>query len=144
MQVSYKLPEEEIAYGPSGWLWDYLRRSRIGGFFLPLSGGADSSAVATIVHIMCCRLVDEIKEGNEAVLRDLRTVTGDANFSPTTSKDIAGLIFYTSCATRLCVVNSSHLLPRTRHGISQLFGGDTLSRKGPQRGNRCSVPSGEH
>ena len=27
--------------GPACWLWDYLRRSGMGGFFLPLSGGAD-------------------------------------------------------------------------------------------------------
>jgi hypothetical protein len=43
------IPEEEIAYGPACWLWDYLRRSTMGGFFLPLSGGADSSATASIV-----------------------------------------------------------------------------------------------
>jgi len=36
--VRYHLPEEEIAYGPACWLWDYLRRSGAGGYFLPLSG----------------------------------------------------------------------------------------------------------
>ncbi len=61
MQPRYHLPEEEIAYGPACWLWDYLRRSRMSGFFLPLSGGADSSAGATIVHVMCVRLGEEIK-----------------------------------------------------------------------------------
>ena len=35
----YHKPEEEIALGPACWLWDYLRRSGISGFFLPLSGG---------------------------------------------------------------------------------------------------------
>lgn len=39
--------------GPACWLWDYLRRSGAAGFFLPLSGGADSSATATIVGVMC-------------------------------------------------------------------------------------------
>jgi NAD+ synthase (glutamine-hydrolysing) len=92
------LPEEEIAFGPSSWLWDYLRRSRTGGFFLPLSGGADSSAVATIVHVMCHRVVDEIQRGNEATLRDLRAITGDQQFTPTKSQEVAGRIFYTSCA----------------------------------------------
>lgn len=29
-------PEEECAYGPACWLWDYLRRSGAGGFLLPL------------------------------------------------------------------------------------------------------------
>ena len=32
-------PEEEISLGPACWLWDYLRRSGMSGFFLPLSGG---------------------------------------------------------------------------------------------------------
>ena len=38
--------------GPACWLWDFLRRSGAVGYFLPLSGGADSSAVATIVGSM--------------------------------------------------------------------------------------------
>jgi len=33
-------------------MWDYLRRSGARGFFIPLSGGADSSAVATLVASM--------------------------------------------------------------------------------------------
>jgi len=45
--------EEEIAYGPSCWMWDYMRRSGASGFFLPISGGADSGAVSTLVAIMC-------------------------------------------------------------------------------------------
>lgn len=53
LQIRYHSPEEEIAFGPSCWLWDYLRRSGASGFLLPLSGGADSSAVAAIVGCMC-------------------------------------------------------------------------------------------
>lgn len=45
--------EEEIAFGPACWLWDYLRRSGATGFFLPLSGGADSSSTASLVGVMC-------------------------------------------------------------------------------------------
>ncbi len=26
IEIHYHLPEEEIAYGPACWLWDYLRR----------------------------------------------------------------------------------------------------------------------
>ena len=44
---------QEIAFGPSAWLWDYLRRSGQRGYFLPLSGGADSSSTAALVGIMC-------------------------------------------------------------------------------------------
>lgn len=52
-QIQYHAPEEEIAFGPGCWLWDYLRRSGASGFLLPLSGGADSSSVAAIVGCMC-------------------------------------------------------------------------------------------
>ena len=48
--------------GPACWMWDYLRRSRTQGFFLPLSGGIDSCATAVIVHSMC-RLVTEAARG---------------------------------------------------------------------------------
>jgi NAD+ synthase (glutamine-hydrolysing) len=40
IEVKYLQPEEEIAFGPSSWLWDYLRRSGMSGYFLPLSGNA--------------------------------------------------------------------------------------------------------
>ena len=49
---------ESVSFGPACWLWDYLRRSRTQGYFLPLSGGIDSCATAVIVHSMC-RLVAE-------------------------------------------------------------------------------------
>ena len=64
MVVNIHTPMEEIAYGPSGWLWDYLRRSRHRGYFLPLSGGADSSATATLVAIMCQRVIVEMNDPN--------------------------------------------------------------------------------
>ncbi|KAF6156149.1 hypothetical protein GIB67_024119 [Kingdonia uniflora] len=61
MKIRYHSPEEEIAFGPGCWLWDYLRRSGASGFLLPLSGGADSSSVAAIVGCMC-QLVVKGKE----------------------------------------------------------------------------------
>jgi NAD+ synthase (glutamine-hydrolysing) len=64
--------EEECAYGPACWLWDYLRRSGAAGFFLPLSGGADSSATATIVSVMCHLVVEAAKAGDPEVSRDLK------------------------------------------------------------------------
>ena len=60
----YERVEEEIAYGPSCWLWDYLRRSGANGFFLPLSGGADSSSTAALVGIMCQQVVKAIGNYN--------------------------------------------------------------------------------
>jgi len=59
-------PVEEIALAPALWLWDYIRRSKgARGFFLPLSGGADSASVAAIVGSMS-RLVfrKAIEEGD--------------------------------------------------------------------------------
>lgn len=50
--------------GPACWLWDYLRRSGQGGFFLPLSGGVDSASTACIVSSMCHQVVGAIKQGS--------------------------------------------------------------------------------
>ncbi|KAL6349388.1 hypothetical protein AAG906_034045 [Vitis piasezkii] len=96
LKVKYHLPEEEIAFGPSCWLWDYLRRSGASGFLLPLSGGADSSSVAAIVGCMCQLVVKEIAEGDEQVKADAIRIGQytDGQF-PTDSKEFAKRIFYT-------------------------------------------------
>lgn len=47
------------------WLWDYLRKSGAGGFFLPPSGGLDSCAVALIVYTMVHELVAKAKGDND-------------------------------------------------------------------------------
>lgn len=100
----YHLPEEEIAYGPACWLWDYLRRSKMGGFFLPLSGGIDSCATAVIVHSMCRLVVENVQKGNQEVLKDLQSLTKDPEFVPKTPQEVAGRLFYTSF---MGTVNSS-------------------------------------
>ncbi|EGW33512.1 glutamine-dependent NAD(+) synthetase [Spathaspora passalidarum NRRL Y-27907] len=93
-QVKYHLPEEEIALGPACWLWDYLRRSKTGGFFLPLSGGIDSCATAVIVHSMCRLVVESIDD--KQVLADLQMLVKDETFIPKTPQEIAQRLFYTS------------------------------------------------
>lgn len=65
-------PEEECAMGPACWLWDYLRRSGASGFLLPLSGGADSSAVAAIVRVMCMMVAQAALAGNAQVIEDVQ------------------------------------------------------------------------
>jgi len=45
-------------------MWDYLRRSGARGYFLPLSGGADSAAVAALVASMSKIVFESIKSGN--------------------------------------------------------------------------------
>eukprot|EP01118_Nematostelium_gracile_P018304 TRINITY_DN809_c0_g1_i1.p1 TRINITY_DN809_c0_g1~~TRINITY_DN809_c0_g1_i1.p1 ORF type:complete len:696 (+),score=93.52 TRINITY_DN809_c0_g1_i1:55-2142(+) len=80
----YLLKEEEIGYGCACWLWDYLRRSGLNGFFLPLSGGADSASVLTVVGIMCQLVIKEVHKDNPTVRADLQRILrqpfeGDAN-----------------------------------------------------------------
>lgn len=100
IEVHYNLPEEEIANGPACWLWDYLRRSKQAGFFLPLSGGIDSCATAVIVHSMCRLVYKDIIEGdNPQVLKDLLAIAGEPSTSkwrPKSPQDVASRIFHTA------------------------------------------------
>lgn len=54
--------EDQISLGPSCYLWDYLRRSGGMGYFLALSGGADSASVALMVYHMCELIYKKIIE----------------------------------------------------------------------------------
>lgn len=91
----YHTPEEEISLGPACWLWDYLRRSGQGGFFLPLSGGVDSSSTATIVYSMCNMVCEAVKEGDAKVLEDVRKIVGEANYIPEDPRELCNRIFVT-------------------------------------------------
>ncbi|KAK6354711.1 glutamine-dependent NAD(+) synthetase [Orbilia brochopaga] len=95
IQVRYHTPEEEIALGPACWLWDYLRRSGTAGFFLPLSGGIDSCATATIVHSMCRLVIEAIENNEQQVILDVRKITKDPTFLPKTPQELANRIFHT-------------------------------------------------
>lgn len=135
-------PMEEIAYGPSGWLWDYLRRSGMRGYFLPLSGGADSSSTAALVAIMCQRIFEAISTGSESlkakVLADVRKVTRRPNYTPTDARDLCGKIFVTcymaskysgdetrgrakDLATQIGAVHTSILIDDICAGIESTF-----------------------
>ncbi|KUJ17506.1 glutamine-dependent NAD(+) synthetase-like protein [Mollisia scopiformis] len=100
ISAKFLLPEEEIAYGPACWLWDYLRRSNQAGFFLPLSGGIDSCATAILVHSMC-RLVfkDAVEKKDPQVLKDLLRIAGEpatSSWRPKNPQEIATKIFHTA------------------------------------------------
>lgn len=86
---------EEIAQAPALWLWDYLRRSSMSGFFLLLNGGVDSSSVACIVYSMCDQVHKAVQNGNVAVLEDLRRITEKENFLPANPKEICQELFTT-------------------------------------------------
>ena len=76
-------PMVEIEKGPALWMWDYLRRSGGRGYFLPLSGGADSSSTAALVASMCKMVFESITiDKNEDTLKTIRKVVKDENFYP--------------------------------------------------------------
>lgn len=91
-------PEEEIAYGPACWLWDYLRRSKAAGFLIPLSGGIDSCSTATLVFSMCRIVMRALKDGNEAVKKDVQRIAGPyekEGWLPSTPQDLCNKILHT-------------------------------------------------
>lgn len=117
IDVTYHKPEEEIAYGPACWLWDYLRRSGGAGYFLPISGGADSSSVATIVGSMCQMVAQAAQSGNQQVIRDARRITGESEEStylPIDPREFANRIFYT------CYMATQNSSKATRNRAKQL------------------------
>ena len=67
---------EEIALGPACWLWDYLRRSNMAGFIVPLSGGIDSCCSAMMVFMMCRHVMNGVTDGNIQVTKDVRRIAG--------------------------------------------------------------------
>jgi NAD+ synthase (glutamine-hydrolysing) len=59
-ETSSFLKEEELTRALTLALFDYLRKSRSSGFVVSLSGGADSSAVSSLVALMVRRAVLEL------------------------------------------------------------------------------------
>jgi NAD+ synthase (glutamine-hydrolysing) len=80
-KVDLVIPDkrEEIVFGPACYLWDYLRKSYTGGFLLPLSGGADSAAVAAIVFMMCKMVILYASNGDPDVIADLTRILKTCN-----------------------------------------------------------------
>jgi NAD+ synthase (glutamine-hydrolysing) len=95
--VSHR-PEEECCLGPACWLWDYLRRSGAAGFFLPLSGGADSSSVAAIVGAMCVKVTQAAQADPEgSTAHDCRSICRkEAPWVPQTPQELAHHILHTT------------------------------------------------
>jgi len=113
----FHAPEAEIAYGPACWLWDYLRRSKQAGFFIPLSGGIDSCATSVIVYSMCRLVVSAIKDGNEQVIEDVHTLCAPykgPDWLPSTPNEFCSLIFHT------CFMGSTNSSMETRSRAKDL------------------------
>ncbi|KAL5492179.1 QNS1 [Sanghuangporus weigelae] len=97
-QLRYHKPEEEIALGPACWLWDYLRRSRTQGYFVPLSGGIDSCATAVIVFSMCRLVSEAANRGDAQVISDARRIAGEpetSTYIPSDPREFCNRIFHT-------------------------------------------------
>ncbi|KAJ3551159.1 hypothetical protein NM688_g4877 [Phlebia brevispora] len=96
--IHYHRPEEEIALGPACWLWDYLRRSRTQGYFVPLSGGIDSCATSVIVFSMCRLVAEAAQRGDKQVIEDARRIAGepeDSSYMPNDAREFCNRIFHT-------------------------------------------------
>ncbi|CAK5267570.1 unnamed protein product [Mycena citricolor] len=116
-EVKYHIPEEEIALGPACWLWDYLRRSRTQGYFVPLSGGIDSCATAVIVYSMSRLVADAARSGNQQVISDARRISGeleDSKYLPTDPREFTNRVFHT------CYMGTENSSAETRLRAKQL------------------------
>lgn len=83
--------EEELARAIALGLFDYLRKSRTGGFVVSLSGGADSSAVSCLVALMAHFAAAEL--GMEALVGKLGHIDLAACAAP---RDLVGRLL--TCA----------------------------------------------
>ncbi|KAJ2714486.1 glutamine-dependent NAD(+) synthetase [Coemansia spiralis] len=114
IEVRFHSPEEEISLGPACWLWDYLRRSGQGGYFLPLSGGIDSCSTAVIVHSMCRLVVAACARGDQQTIEDVRRCVGASDYVPQSAAELAGRLFYT------CYMGTENSSAETRARAAQL------------------------
>ncbi|XP_042528516.1 glutamine-dependent NAD(+) synthetase isoform X3 [Dipodomys spectabilis] len=116
VQWRYHSPEEEISLGPACWLWDFLRRSRQAGFFLPLSGGLDSAACACVVYSMCRQVCQAVASGNEEVLADVRVILDQSSYTPQDPQELCGRLLTT------CYMASENSSQETCHRARELAG----------------------
>mmetsp|Transcript_20539 Transcript_20539/g.42889 ORF Transcript_20539/g.42889 Transcript_20539/m.42889 type:complete len:621 (+) Transcript_20539:584-2446(+) len=98
LELRVPTPEEECCLGPACWMWDFLRRSGAAGFFLPLSGGADSSSVAAIVAVMCTLVTKASREDPDGdVAKECRRVCRkDDPWVPSSPQEMANCILHTT------------------------------------------------
>lgn len=88
-------PKQQIEVIGS-YLWDYLRKSKQKGFFLPLSGGSDSCCIAVTIYCLCEKIFNSIEQKNTFVLETLREIVRNKEYYPKSAKEICGKIFFTS------------------------------------------------
>ncbi|VFV28260.1 glutamine-dependent nad(+) [Lynx pardinus] len=114
LEWKYHSPAEEISLGPACWLWDFLRRSQQAGFFLPLSGGVDSTATACLVYSMCRQVCEAVNNGNQEVLADVRTIVDQLDYTPRDPRELCGRVLTT------CYMASENSSRETRDRAAEL------------------------
>ncbi|XP_041973057.1 glutamine-dependent NAD(+) synthetase [Aricia agestis] len=114
VEWKYLTPEEEIELGPACWLWDYLRRSGQGGFFLPLSGGVDSTSTACIVYSMCTQICEAVQKGDNQVLFDVRKILCQSDYAPSDPMELCNRLLVT------CYMATENSSQETKQRASQL------------------------
>lgn len=120
------------------------------GYLLPLSGGADSAAVAAIVYVMATLVADAANAGNKQVIEDVRKIVpiaSELGDEPLRPSDITQAVLHTvymgttnsTDATRLRAVSLAQdvgcyhswvNIDKAVHAVVSIFG--TLCGKIPQ------------
>ena len=118
-EMGSHIKEEEFARAEALGLFDYLRKSRSSGFVVSLSGGADSSAVATLAAMLVTFGLAEL--GREGFLQKLSYIKdlGDA----ATDKDLVRrLLACVYQSTR----NSGPVTRAAARGVAEALGAEYL------------------
>uniref|UniRef100_A0A183UY11 Glutamine-dependent NAD(+) synthetase n=1 Tax=Toxocara canis TaxID=6265 RepID=A0A183UY11_TOXCA len=107
--------QQELLNGPPAYLWNYLRRSGMQGFFLPLSGGADSASVAVMVRAMCEKVyaayADACKDPNHE-RAEFKLAGEEINVK--SADELCRKVFFT------CYMQSKHSSEQTRNFAKDL------------------------
>lgn len=95
-EPTYDSAQQQYAEVASSYMWDYLRKSQAGGFFLPVSGDINSSLTTLLIYYLCLKVYKEINLRNEGVLVQLRAIVKDAAYLPKSAEEICGKILKTA------------------------------------------------
>jgi NAD+ synthase (glutamine-hydrolysing) len=115
--------EEEFARAVALALFDYLRKSRSQGFVVSLSGGADSSAVAVLIHLLVQLGGHELGFDKLAgKLPHIETLAGVASADETTQNFVGKLLACVYQSTR----NSGKQTFEAAQAVAQAVGAEFL------------------
>ena len=82
--------EQEIIDAVTLALWNKMRATKCCGFFIPLSGGADSALTAYFIYKFAQKIVKE----REVVRKEFESITG-IDVSESTAEDVVNQILFT-------------------------------------------------